>query len=64
MIEARSGRDRTACPGCATESERVHGRCHRQLADTALAGRPVVIRLLIRRLTRGRYLSRSPSRQG
>jgi hypothetical protein len=28
----------------------VHGRYQRQLADTALAGRPVVIRLLVRRL--------------
>jgi len=27
----------------------VHGRYHRRLADTALAGRPVVIRLLVRR---------------
>ncbi|WP_370321341.1 transposase family protein [Actinoplanes sp. ATCC 53533] len=50
MIEARSGRDRAACPGCGTESARVHGRYHRWLADTALAGRPVVIRLLVRRL--------------
>ena len=50
VIEARSGRDRAACPGCGTESARVHGRYHRRLADTALAGRPVVIRLLVRRL--------------
>lgn len=28
----------------------MHGRYQRQLADTALAGRPVVIRLLVRRL--------------
>ncbi|MFD0585863.1 transposase family protein [Dactylosporangium darangshiense] len=50
MIEARSGRDRAACPDCGTESGRVHGRYHRRLADTALTGRPVVIRLLVRRL--------------
>lgn len=50
VIEARSGRARAACPDCGTESARVHGRYHRQLTDTALAGRPVVIRLLVRRL--------------
>jgi transposase len=50
VIEARSVRDRAACPDCGTESGRVHGRYHRRLADTALAGRPVVIRLLVRRL--------------
>ncbi|MDP9792450.1 transposase [Catenuloplanes nepalensis] len=50
VIEARSGRDRVACPDCGTESARVHGRYHRRLADTALAGRSVVIRLLVRRL--------------
>jgi transposase len=50
VIEARSGRPQAACPDCGTESGRVHGRYHRRLADTALAGRPVVIRLLVRRL--------------
>lgn len=50
VIEARSGRDQVACPGCGNESSRVHGRYHRRLADTALAGRPVAIRLLVRRL--------------
>ncbi|GIE94527.1 hypothetical protein Ari01nite_19920 [Paractinoplanes rishiriensis] len=50
VIEARSGRDRAACPDCGTESGRVHGRYRRQLGDTALAGRPVVIRLLVRRM--------------
>jgi transposase len=50
VIEARSERNRAACPGCGTESARVHDRYYRRLADTALAGRPVVIRLLVRRL--------------
>ena len=50
VIEARSARARAECPGCGTESMRVHGRYQRSLADTALAGRPVVIRLLVRRL--------------
>jgi transposase len=50
VIEGRSGRDRASCPDCGTESGRVHGRYRRQLGDTALAGRPVVIRLLVRRM--------------
>ncbi|WP_432838459.1 ISL3 family transposase [Dactylosporangium sp. CA-092794] len=50
VIEARSRRDQAACPDCGTASARVHGRYHRRLADTALAGRPVVIQLLVRRL--------------
>lgn len=50
VIEARSRQDQAACPGCGIESARVHGRYQRRLADTALAGRPVVIQLLVRRL--------------
>lgn len=38
------------CPGCGTAARRVHGRYQRHLADTAIAGRPVVIDLLVRRL--------------
>lgn len=50
VVDARSRAVRVACPGCGIESARVHGRYRRRLADTALAGRPVVIRLLVRRL--------------
>jgi transposase len=37
------------CPGCGGESARVHSRYDRTLADAALAGRRVEIRLRVRR---------------
>jgi transposase len=49
VIDARSTRAGVNCPGCGVESTGVHGRYRRQLADTAVTGRPVVLRLLIRR---------------
>lgn len=49
VIEARSAREQADCPGCGSTSTRVHGRYQRRLADTALAGRPVVLRLQVRR---------------
>ena len=38
-----------ACPGCGGESARVHSRYERTLADAVVAGRPVEIRLRVRR---------------
>src|SRR3954463_3958288 len=38
------------CPGRGMAAHRVHGRYQRCLADTAIAGRPVVIDLVVRRL--------------
>lgn len=38
------------CPDCGTSGRRVHSRHQRHLADTAVAGRPVVIDLSVRRL--------------
>ena len=38
-----------ACPGCGTWSSRVHGRYVRQVRDLPLGGRPVLIRLAMRR---------------
>jgi transposase len=38
-----------ACPGCGGESARVHSRYERKLADAAVAGRRVEIRLRVRR---------------
>jgi transposase len=38
-----------ACPTCGTVSSRVHGRYERRLDDLAISGRPVVIRLRVRR---------------
>ncbi|MBV8995271.1 MAG: ISL3 family transposase [Pseudonocardiales bacterium] len=37
------------CPGCSGESDRVHSRYERRLADAAVAGRRVEIRLRVRR---------------
>ncbi|MET7855142.1 transposase family protein [Streptomyces avermitilis] len=38
------------CPGCGTAAHRFHSRYQRHLADTAVAGRPVVVDLSVRRL--------------
>ncbi|MHB9856814.1 transposase family protein [Streptomyces sp. YIM S03343] len=38
------------CPGCGTESDWVHSRYVRHVADEAVGGRPVVIDLSVRRL--------------
>jgi len=35
------------CPACGTASTRVHGRYHRRLADTALAGASLTLDQLI-----------------
>jgi transposase len=40
-----------ACPGCGGESTRVHSRYERRLADAAVAGRRMEIRLRVRRLS-------------
>ncbi|BCJ55906.1 hypothetical protein Asp14428_73810 [Actinoplanes sp. NBRC 14428] len=40
----------SACTGCGSESDWVHSRYTRHLADTALAGRPARIELQVRRL--------------
>jgi transposase len=49
VIEARAKQATARCPGCGTTSARVHGRYQRCLADLALAGQPLTIRLQIRR---------------
>ena len=49
LIEASAVGSSATCPGCGTESVRVHGRYHRSLRDTPLGGARVVIRLRIRR---------------
>jgi transposase len=38
-----------ACQTCGHSSSRVHSRYDRQVADAAVAGRPVVLRLRVRR---------------
>ena len=50
-VTARTPDDRmVVCPGCGTAASRVHSRYQRHLADTAIAGRAVVIDLSVRRL--------------
>ncbi|MGW0885701.1 ISL3 family transposase [Streptomyces sp. NPDC002671] len=50
-VTARTPDNRAVdCPSCGMAAHRVHGRYQRHLADTAVAGRPVVIDLLVRRL--------------
>ncbi|MGO4419295.1 transposase family protein [Streptomyces sp. MCAF7] len=49
-IAARTRELTVACPDCGRGSTRVHSRYCRTLADAAVGGRPVLIRLSVRRL--------------
>ena len=46
---ARARAGQASCPACGRFSGRVHSRYQRRLADAAIGGRPVVIRLTVRR---------------
>ena len=48
-IWARARAEQAPCPGCGRFSVRVHSRYQRRLADAAIGGRPVLIRLTVRR---------------
>jgi len=48
-IWARPRADQAACPGCGRAAARVHSRYQRRLADAAIGGRKVMIRLAVRR---------------
>ncbi|MFZ0717985.1 transposase family protein, partial [Mycobacterium sp.] len=48
-IGARARGSSAACPGCGAQSGRVHSRYERVLADAAVGGQPVRIRLRVRR---------------
>lgn len=48
-IDASTHVDQAVCPVCGVVSGRVHSRYQRQLSDTAIAGREVLIRLRVRR---------------
>ncbi|CCK32082.1 transposase [Streptomyces davaonensis JCM 4913] len=50
QIAARTRELPVGCPDCAGVSARVHSRYVRTLADLAVGGRPVLIRLSVRRL--------------
>ncbi len=49
LVMARARAPEAACPKCGTVSRRVHSRYSRRLADAAIGGRRVVIRLAVRR---------------
>ncbi len=49
-IGARARGFTAVCPGCGECSRRVHSRYERRLADAAVGGQPVRIRLRVRRL--------------
>jgi transposase len=49
VVVARARSGTAACPACETVSRRVHSRYSRRLADAAIGGRSVEIRLAIRR---------------
>jgi transposase len=49
LVMARARAGTAACPVCGTESGRVHSRYSRRLADAAIGGRQVEIRLAVRR---------------
>jgi hypothetical protein len=48
-IRARASSDEARCPACDHASARVHCWYERQLADAPVAGRPVTIRLRVRK---------------
>jgi transposase len=50
QIEARSALTQVACHACGVPSSRVHSGYVRQIQDGPAGGRPVVIRLAVRRL--------------
>ena len=49
LVLARARASTAACPRCGTVSGRVHSRYSRRLADAAVGGRAVEIRLAVRR---------------
>ena len=49
LVLARARPGTASCPACGTVSARVHSRYARRLADAAIGGRRVVIRLTVRR---------------
>ena len=56
VMQARSRAAGAACPACGVWSSRVHSGYVRTVADGPSGGRPVVIRLLVRR-----FLCRNPA---
>ena len=51
LVTARTKAAAAVCPKCGTASGRVHSRYSRRLADAAVGGRQVEIRLTVRRFS-------------
>ncbi|MEU5849125.1 transposase family protein [Saccharopolyspora shandongensis] len=49
LVWARVAAEGGVCPSCGGQSWRVHSRYDRGLADVAVAGQPVLLRLQVRR---------------
>ena len=49
LITVRHVRNAGACPGCGTQSERIHSRYERRLADLPMGGKPVRLVVVARR---------------
>jgi transposase len=49
LVDAVVATSMARCSGCGTSSVRVHSRYRRRLADAAVAGRKMVLRLIVRR---------------
>jgi transposase len=50
VVRARTPGGPVACPRCGTGTSHVHGYCGRSVADVPADGRPVVVRVRVRRL--------------
>jgi transposase len=50
LVQARTADWPVACPRCGTLTGQVHGYCERTVADVPADGRPVVVRVRVRRL--------------
>jgi hypothetical protein len=50
VVRARTSDCPAACPGCGVGSARVHSYHQRNVADLPLDGRPVAVRVRVRRL--------------
>src|SRR5436305_12410481 len=49
-VRARTRGGAVACPGCGTQTARVHGYHERTVADVPVGGRRVVVRVRVRRM--------------
>jgi hypothetical protein len=50
LVQARTRGGAVACPGCGTETGRVHGYHERTAADVPVDGRRVLVRVRVRRM--------------